>query len=346
MEGSRGKFLPGSPEVMGGALQGQDWDGYLRGAVQFADGSIVGFTSDIAINNLRRSDGVPSPTAINNQERSLNVANYFAKTYDHSLLAGTAKRLRPVVAFMTGDMLGIPRDDLAEFCVALELLHTASLIVDDLPAQDNSSKRRGVDALHVAFSEWEAQLTAIAMINNAYKLIVIADRDNGSNYELADYMSTVCGENGLCKGQGEDLRLRNKSPKDIKVDDLDRISYLKTGLAIESAIMGVVIIAGTKCPEEAKQPLLYYAYHLGIAWQVKDDIDDVRAPIKKTGKSENQDAKNKKPNYVTVLGPDEVQKKLDFHLAEAQKYVDKLESLGLNATRYREITEYVSQGSR
>lgn len=313
---------------------------YLKGVRERIEKCISAYIDSINETGGEQSDTVPSPSIETGRIPLDDVSDPIIEAYKHSLLGGEANRMRPALAYITAEMFGIDPDKIDKYCFIMELLHTASLILDDI--QDKSTKRRGVNALHIQFGEDRALLTVVDMLTNAFRLVSVEDGNNNLNGKLNEYMSRICDKSGLSGGQLKDLELRDTPPEHVDVKYLDEVSYLKTGLAIQSAIMGTFMIAKPECPEETKQYFVDYAYHLGVAWQVSDDLLDVLKSGDETGKDENQDAKNNKPNYVTLLEPDGAQEKLDSHLAQAQRCASELEKLGYDVTKYRGIIKVVS----
>jgi|GEM_PF-23953 geranylgeranyl pyrophosphate synthase len=262
----------------------------------------------------------------------------FQPLYRHAL-DSYAKRMRPALAYITADTFSVPREDLDAFALAAELLHSASLIFDDLPAQDNATLRRGQETLHTAFGEGEAQLAALSMIFDAQQLLAQIDTAHNLGGTLAEYINASLGQHGLCLGQLYDLEsfgVSRELPQDV--DALDEITHLKTGLAIEMSIVGSALIAGQ--PPEVIDTLKAYSYHTGLAFQIKDDLLDA-SDSAVIGKDANADVANEKPNYVEVLGNNEAQKKLDYHLAKAQETLAALSSM-VSIRKYVEILDYIA----
>jgi geranylgeranyl diphosphate synthase type II len=215
------------------------------------------------------------------------------------------KRLRPFITLLTTDVLGGSAEaSLAPAC-AVEMIHTASLIVDDLPSMDDAKIRRGVPACHIKYGEDIALLTAIALLNEAYQVIANAP---GLSHEVRTSLASVCadavGLAGLIGGQEKDLRGRP--------EELDATHREKTGALFIAAAKAGAIVAGL--PKDRIRDVALYASHLGLAFQTLDDIVDACGNTAMAGKDVDQDVRG---NVVSLVGRDRAIKRLMLHVQRA-----------------------------
>jgi geranylgeranyl pyrophosphate synthase len=216
----------------------------------------------------------------------------------YSMQAG-GKRLRPVLVLATAEMFGATADAALPAAVAIECLHTYSLIHDDLPCMDNDDLRRGRPTAHRAFDEATALLAGDALLTHAFALL-------GEGYaaqpalatRLLRELSDAAGSRRLIGGQMEDL-LGEKKPA-IATSDLEFIHLQKTAAMIEAAlVMGAHV--GGATPEDVEH-LRRTGRHLGLAFQIIDDILDATAATETLGKTAGKDAKSGKSTFVSVHG--------------------------------------------
>jgi len=212
----------------------------------------------------------------------------------YSLLAG-GKRIRPVLTLATADALGRDRAEFAPFAAAIELIHTYSLIHDDLPAMDDDALRRGQPTCHVKFGEAVAILAGDGLFAEGIRLIT--ERQSGSP---ADVMAALhrlvaaAGVNGMVGGQYMDIQ---GDP-----DDLRRLHELKTGRLIAASVDCVPLLCGMTGP--ATIALGRFAAELGVLFQIVDDILDVTGEEAALGKPQGSDERHGKLTYVSVYGLD------------------------------------------
>jgi geranylgeranyl diphosphate synthase, type II len=212
----------------------------------------------------------------------------------YSLLAG-GKRIRPVLTLATAEALGRDRADFAPFAAAIELIHTYSLIHDDLPAMDDDALRRGQPTCHVKFGEAVAILAGDGLFAEAIRLIT--ERQSGSP---ADVMAALhrlvaaAGVDGMVGGQYMDIQ---GDP-----DDLRRLHELKTGRLIAASVDCVPLLCGLTGP--ATIALGRFAAELGVLFQIVDDILDVTGEEAALGKPQGSDERHGKLTYVSVYGLD------------------------------------------
>lgn len=243
---------------------------------------------------------------------------------NYSILAG-GKRLRPMLVLETYRLFGGTRDELVHpFLAAIEMIHTYSLVHDDLPAMDNDDFRRGRLTTHKVFGEDMGILTGDALLNYAFETACRAFEVKNCPYPQVAKALTVlarkAGVYGMVGGQVVDVELTNKP---ISREQLQFIHELKTGALIEASMMMGAILAGAS--EEAVNAVEEIAQNVGLAFQIKDDILDVTSTTEELGKPVHSDEKNEKTTYVTLYGIDEAQKKVKEVSERAVSIYDALE---------------------
>ena len=238
------------------------------------------------------------PAAEGGAARVIEAARY-------STEAG-GKRLRPVILLETGRMYGADPRLTEPFAAALEMIHTYSLVHDDLPAMDNDEYRRGRKTTHIVYGEGMAVLAGDALLNQAVETALqafaAADGDAAVYGRIARSLELLmrnAGIRGMIGGQCADLTAE-EDPASVDEEALQYIHRHKTGCLIESAFVIGAILGGA--PEEDIRALSEAAYDTGIAFQIRDDILDVEGESEKMGKAIGSDAKDGKVTYTTLHG--------------------------------------------
>lgn len=237
----------------------------------------------------------------------------------YSLLAG-GKRLRPILAIATAEIFGKPDHSTLSPACALEMIHTYSLIHDDLPCMDNDDFRRGKPSLHKAFGEGHAVLTGDYLLTYAFE--VIANDPNLSPQQKISLVSLVtknCGCQGMIAGQVMDIQAEGKG---IDLEILKQIHRYKTGALINASILSGAIV-GEASPYEF-QILNDFGMDIGIAFQIIDDVIDVTSSVAKHGKKIASDAANQKTTYVTLLGIEQARQTAENLYQSSISHLDKL----------------------
>ena len=228
----------------------------------------------------------------------------------YSLLNG-GKRLRPLITVLTSEVLGGRVESALDAACAIEMVHTASLVIDDLPCMDNARQRRGKPASHIAHGEDIAILGAISMISDAFGLI---SRDPHLSSELKSDLITALSESigieGLCAGQERDLRDMD-GPTDAEA--LSQLQYQKTGALFVVCLEAGARIAGLS--NDSLGPLRAFGTHAGLAFQILDDLLDAAASSGTTGKDQGSDAG--KHTYAAIMSLDEAEARADEELGKA-----------------------------
>ncbi len=249
-------------------------------------------------------------------------------------LFAPAKRLRPIVSLMVAEVFRAdPRRVLPAAC-AIEMVHTSSLILDDLPSMDDARARRGRPACHVAHGEATAILAAFALLNRAYEILAEGwpeGPDPALRHALARDLARAVGLDGMIAGQSEDLRMTDRA---IDFQTLEFIHSRKTGALFTcAAALGA---AGARATAAETAAVTAYAKNLGLAFQIVDDLIDVAGEAGDAGKDVGQDLK--KTTFVSFSGV-EGARELAAELVATS--VDALRGFGPRAEPLRDLARYV-----
>ena len=240
----------------------------------------------------------------------------------YSMLSG-GKRLRPMLMLETYHMFGAHHTVIEPFLAAIEMIHTYSLVHDDLPAMDDDAYRRGRRTTHVVYGEAMGILAGDALLNYAFETATQAfsmGEDPARVAKAMQILAQKAGIYGMLGGQVVDVQ--NEGHKQIDADTLDFIYRLKTGALIASAMMIGAVLAGAN--EQEVSVLEQAAVRVGVAFQIQDDILDITGTAEQLGKPIGSDEKNEKSTYVTLYGMQAAQEQVEKLTNEA---VDFMESL-------------------
>lgn len=247
----------------------------------------------------------------------------------YSLLAG-GKRIRPVLCLAFCEAAGGKAEDALDFACAVEMLHTYSLIHDDLPCMDNDDLRRGKPTCHKVYGETAAVLAGDALQAAAFQTVLRCKslRLNTAPQMAALILSEAAGPDGMCLGQYWDT-LGKEGPDSLqKLADIDD---RKTGDLLRAAcMMGVVAAIGCRedVPGECMDAAMDYAANLGLAFQIRDDILDVTSTAEVLGKPIGSDAQQGKTTYVTLAGPEKCEKAVETYTQAAKEALGAAKWLG------------------
>ncbi|MEA5511161.1 farnesyl diphosphate synthase [Crocosphaera sp. UHCC 0190] len=242
----------------------------------------------------------------------------------YSLLAG-GKRLRPILCLTTCDLMGGTTEMALPTACALEMIHTMSLIHDDLPAMDNDDYRRGKLTNHKVYGEDIAILAGDGLLSYAFEHVATQTRnvDLPNLVDVIARLGRTVGAAGLVGGQVLDLESEGKS--DVTVETLKSIHIHKTGALLETSVVSGAILAGASADDV--QRLSQYAQNIGLAFQIVDDILDVTATLEELGKTAGKDERAQKATYPSIWGIEESQKQaqtlVDEAIAQLTPYGDK-----------------------
>lgn len=235
--------------------------------------------------------------ALDNSLSTREKTIYQAMRY--SLLAG-GKRLRPILCLATCELTGGTVDMAMATACALEMIHTMSLVHDDLPAMDNDDYRRGKLTNHKVYGEDIAILTGDGLLAYAFEYVAVNTKDVAPELlvEIMALLGRTVGAEGLVGGQVLDLESEGK--QDITADQLTSIHRKKTGALLEAAVVSGAILTGA--PQEERARLSAYASQIGLAFQIVDDILDVTATREELGKTAGKDILAEKATYPSLWG--------------------------------------------
>lgn len=243
---------------------------------------------------------------------------------EYSVMAG-GKRLRPMLMKETYELFGGKDTVIEPFMAAIEMIHTYSLVHDDLPAMDNDDYRRGRKTTHVVYGEAMGILAGDALLNYAFetaaKAFTLFPEMSLRIGKALQVLAGKAGIYGMIGGQVVDVESAGQS---ISKEVLDFIYELKTSALIESSMMIGAILAGAE--EEEIQKIETIAKNVGIAFQIQDDILDVTSSVEVLGKPVLSDEKNEKTTYVTLVGVDQAKKYVEQISNEAIEVLKSFES--------------------
>jgi farnesyl diphosphate synthase len=218
----------------------------------------------------------------------------------HAALLG-GKRMRPLLVYATGRMLGISDAPLDAPASAVELIHAYSLVHDDLPAMDDDALRRGQPTVHVAFDEATAILAGDALQTLAFRQLADAPAPAEVRIAMVRELATASGALGMCGGQAFDIDATGRGG-DIGLSELERLHAMKTGALLRCAVRLGALAGGADAAMRAS--LDRYAEALGLAFQIRDDLLDIEADSATLGKTAGKDAAQNKATFPALLGLD------------------------------------------
>lgn len=257
---------------------------------------------------------------------------------NYSVRAG-GKRLRPMLMEETYHMFGGSSAVIEPFMAAIEMIHTYSLVHDDLPAMDNDEYRRGKKTTHAVYGEAMGILAGDALLNLAYETAAKAFDMEVADARVARAFTVLAkkaGVYGMVGGQVVDVESEKSDDCPITREKLDFIYRLKTGALIESSMMIGAILAGASSDEVSRVEQI--AAKLGLAFQIQDDVLDVTSTLEVLGKPVGSDEKNNKATYVTFEGLDKAVSDVERISKEAE---EQLDDLGYDDAFLKELFEYL-----
>lgn len=249
------------------------------------------------------------------------------------------KRMRPMLTYCTGKVLGIAPDELDGPACAVEFIHVYSLIHDDLPAMDDDDLRRGKPTCHIAFDEATAILTGDALQALAFR--VLADdltmrADAESRLKMITTLAKASGSQGMVGGQAIDLESVGRQ---LTLPELENMHIHKTGALIRASV-NMATLAKPDVDSTIAERLDHYAKCIGLSFQVKDDILDEESDTATLGKTQGKDKDNDKPTYPALLGlAGAKQKAQELH----EQAIDSLSDFGTEADLLRDLSLYIIQ---
>ena len=248
-------------------------------------------------------------------------------------LEGNGKRLRPIMTWVMGvNEYGLNSSAVVPLLRSLEYMHTASLIFDDLPSQDNASTRRGRPTLHNVYNIAIAELTGLFLSQKAIEQQASLDQfDSKTVLKLIQYSAQLTEV--MCKGQAMDLDSKGKQ---LTLVQLNSMCFYKTGIAFEASLVMPAILANAK--EFEMKALKKFAHHAGIAFQIKDDLLDVEGDQILLGKPIGKDAENNNSTFVSILGKEGAREEMWEHYCLA---METLQEVPRNTTFLKHLLNYI-----
>ena len=259
------------------------------------------------------------PEEVGYQKTVLEAMNY-------SVLAG-GKRLRPMLMEETYKLFGGNGKIVEPFMAAMEMIHTYSLVHDDLPAMDNDEYRRGRKTTHVVYGEGMAILAGDGLLNFAFETAMKAFDMEPANPAIGKALQVLAkkaGIYGMIGGQTADIEAENMDQSKVSNDLLLFIHENKTAALIQGSMMIGAILAGAS--EEDVKALEKIAYNVGIAFQIQDDILDITSSLEVLGKMTGSDEKNNKVTYVTLNGMEKSKEDVEKLSKEALELLSSFEN--------------------
>jgi farnesyl diphosphate synthase len=259
-----------------------------------------------------------------------------AEAMRYSVIGGGGKRIRPAMVYVAGEAMGVDQNILDTPACAVEIIHTYSLIHDDLPAMDDDDLRRGQPTCHKAFDEATAILAGDALQAHAFEILAASTLqvDDTRRLEMIRLLATASGSDGMAGGQAIDLAAVGSK---LTLDQLEAMHRLKTGALIRASIL-----LGAMCsPAVTKDELAMlgrYADCIGLSFQIQDDILDVIGDTATLGKPRGSDEKMQKPTYPSILGLEASRK---LALEQHQQALSHIEALGERANTLRQLSTYI-----
>ena len=259
-----------------------------------------------------------------NLQRRINsqIVTYFSSNSQiqeamEFALTAPGKRVRPLLIYLVGDIYNIPLERLDSLALASEIIHTYSLVHDDLPCMDDDDLRRGQPTLHKKYSESTAVLAGDAMQSLAVQIILEDEKlSNELKVSIISLLMKNIGYKGMILGQEQDISFEKKS---VSKEEIIQMNYLKTGLLIEFCILAPLLIAEIEKNEWNK-----IAKNVGIAFQLIDDLLDLEESEENLGKATNKDLFKNKKNLPLTLGRTETTNEIEKFHHETMESFSKL----------------------
>jgi len=263
----------------------------------------------------------------------MEFSNALQKAMRYSLLSG-GKRLRPILCIASFEAVGGRGEGIYPFACAIEMIHTYSLIHDDLPAIDNDDYRRGKPTCHKVFGEAIGILAGDALLTEAFKWMTDPfSNDARVVLEIINEVAQAAGILGMISGQVLDIQSEGKR---VDLPTLQSIHTLKTGALIRASVRAGVKLGGGS--DEIIRAFTHYGEKIGLAFQVVDDILNVEGNRERLGKNIGSDLSRRKATYPSVVGLEESKKRAEELIESA---IDALSSFGPEAEPLRGIARFI-----
>ena len=268
-------------------------------------------------------------------------ADKITDAMQYAISAG-GKRVRPTLCLAAAEAVGGNPNDLLPVACALELIHTYSLIHDDLPAMDDDTLRRGKPTLHIQFNEATAILAGDALLTLAFQILsdpqYVTSENDQATLKVMHRISIAAGHGDMIDGQMLDMASEGKK---LNLNEIKALHKKKTGALIEASVFSGALIGGADAQEMLA--LNAYASHIGLAFQVADDILNVIGDPKKMGKAVGTDAGRNKNTFPSIMGIKESQA---YACQLVEKALHAIESFDKKSEPLRAIAHYIIERNR
>mgnify|MGYP001815922754 FL=1 len=266
----------------------------------------------------------------------LPVRHTLTEAMRYSVIGGGGKRIRPAMVYAAGEAMGVDAAILDTPACAVEIIHTYSLIHDDLPAMDDDDLRRGQPTCHRAFDEAVAILAGDALQAHAFEILANNDFhvEDRRRLEMITLLTQASGSEGMAGGQAIDLASVGKQ---LSLEQLEDMHRLKTGALIRASVLLGAMCNPAISDDELKL-LGQYAECIGLSFQIQDDILDVVGDTETLGKPKGSDEKMQKPTYPSILGLDESRQ---LALEQHELALTYLEQLDANTETLSQLSAYI-----
>ncbi|WP_339171724.1 polyprenyl synthetase family protein [Solibacillus sp. FSL R5-0691] len=268
---------------------------------------------------------------------SIQAPAHLKESMLYSLKAG-GKRIRPLFVVAVCEMYNQSLEASYSLGAAVEMIHTYSLIHDDLPSMDDDELRRGKPTNHVVYGEALATLAGDAL--NTLAFGVIARLNNLSaekRIELVNLLSIAAGAEGMVGGQVLDM---DGEKRLLNLQELETVHVNKTGALLRFCIEAGAVLANASSSD--RKALVEYAHHIGLAFQIQDDILDIEGTSEQLGKTAGKDVASEKSTYPALLTLDGAKQKLNEHYELA---IDALQKIDIDTTLLRQFAQYIVRRS-
>lgn len=284
-------------------------------------------------NRLNEDIKIINDALVKHMEHESKPQSKIYEAMEYSLYAG-GKRLRPVLMLETAKMCGGDIEKILPFACAMEMIHTYSLIHDDLPAMDNDDLRRGMPTSHKKFGEAMAILAGDALLNKAFEITsAVKDIEPSLVLRAGSMISNSSGTEGMIGGQVVDIESEGK---EIELSELKYLHLLKTGAIIRSSCTIGAVLSGAS--EEEIKAVDEFASNLGVAFQIRDDILDCTGTQEELGKPIGSDEAENKNTYVKLLG---LERSKELVAEYSQKAVSALDIFKEKAEFLKWLADYL-----
>ena len=257
----------------------------------------------------------------------------------YSILS-SGKRLRPFLVIQSSKLFDVSEKSALRVASSIEMIHSYSLIHDDLPSMDNDDLRRGLLTTHKKYNEATAILAGDSLLTLSFQVLsdTLTHSDPRIRCDLINELAKAAGAYGMVGGQMMDLEAENKK---LSIGAITRIQMLKTGALIAYACNSGAIMG--RAEKKEKFSLQGYAHDIGLAYQIRDDLLDVTSTEKELGKKVNKDKKAGKKNFVSILGKERAKKQLEFLGNQAIKHLEVFDD---KANLLREVARFIVERDR